>query len=73
MTRHADWYLAARERCDDLAREMVRLDRVAADFDANGEYTRAQRVSWVRQEVQDERSELLRELWQSRRIHVPVS
>ena len=66
----ADWYLAARERCHTLAVDMVRLDRLAADFEAERSPAgdiKADRVRWDRDLVRHERSLLLRELWWARR------
>lgn len=70
VSASTDWYLAAVERCTDLAWQMVRLDQLAADYEAEEKYTRADSTRWEREAVAHERSQLLRELWQHRRVVV---
>jgi len=70
-TISADWYLAARERCHALAVEMVRLDHLAAVFESEGQYVRADRVRFDRESVREDRSKLLREVWRKRRVSAP--
>lgn len=70
-TLSADWYLAARERCHALAVELVRLDHLAAMFESEGQYVRADRVRFDRENVREDRSKLLREVWRRRRVLAP--
>jgi len=70
-TLSADWYLAARERCHALAVELVRLDRLAAMFESEGQYVRADRVRFDRESVREDRSKLMREVWRRRRVLLP--
>jgi hypothetical protein len=70
-TLTTDWYLAARERCHALAVELVRLDHLAAMFESEGQYLRADRVRFDRESVREDRSKLMREVWRKRRVLVP--
>lgn len=68
----ADWLFDARQQCRDLARQMVRLDALAARFEAQERHDRADEVRWDRDEVLGERSRLMREIWTRHKIVTPA-
>lgn len=72
MHADADWYFAARERSRDLAHQLVRLEDLARSFDVRGDYVRADQVRWDRNTLREERSDLMREIWHSRRVGPPT-
>ena len=58
--------LVLRYRCRELAREMVALERWAAEAYEQNEWTQVGELHSLREEVQQRRSALLRQYWSRR-------